>query len=219
MCRAGRVVADPPPMKEHCTSGKPVSSSARPWYDVLAAACNLRSRLSRDTRARATALAASREEAQNASFPRARAVPGGPCSAQALQEGTAPAGSLSSTVRNRGTTCQRQPPLCAPGFHVTCAHAPLRSLSLTTRRSTQAFRARAPCRAGCDRLIPDGRALHQRKASLLRCETVVRRASCGLHFAQPVFAWPSERTASLAVSQEDAQHVSFLRARPVPRWL
>ena len=82
--RAGRVVVGPRSMIRHCTGRKPLSFVTRPLYDVPAVASTLRSRLSRDTRACATALAIAREEAQHASFPRARAVPGGLCSAHAL---------------------------------------------------------------------------------------------------------------------------------------
>ena len=67
-----------------------------------------------------------------------------------------------------------------PSFWVARARAPLRWLSLGRRRSTRAFRARTPCRAGCGRLRHRERALHRRNASLLRCKTVVRRATCGL---------------------------------------
>ena len=67
--RAGRVVVGPCRMEGHCTSGKPLSFRARTWYDVLDAASTLRSRLSRDTRARATALTDYRDEAQHASLP------------------------------------------------------------------------------------------------------------------------------------------------------
>ena len=71
--RAGRVVVGPRSIEGHCTGGKPLSFGARPWNDVPAAASTLRSRLSRDARARATALAVSREEAQHARFPRGHA--------------------------------------------------------------------------------------------------------------------------------------------------
>ena len=81
--------------------------------------------------------------------------------------------------RDHGATCQLRPPQCVAGFRVACAGAPLRSLSLG-RRSTRACCARAPRRAGCGRSVKLIRPLHQREASLLRCETVVRYASCGL---------------------------------------
>ena len=73
-------------------------------------------------------------------------------------------------------------------FCVACACAPLRCLSLGRRQSTQACRARTPCRAGCGRSRPVKRTLRQRGLSLLRCETVVRCASCGIHFAHPASA-------------------------------
>ena len=52
-----------------------------------------------------------------------------------------------------------------------------------------AARALAPCRAGYRRSMSYGRAMHQQAVSPLQYETVVRRASCGLHFAQSPFAW------------------------------
>ena len=68
----------------------------------------------------------------------------------------------------------------AAGIRVARELAPLRCLSLGRWRNTRARRARAPCRAGCDCHTCYGRALHRRKAYLLLCKTVVRRASCGL---------------------------------------
>ena len=55
---------------------------------------------------------------------------------------------------------------------------------------------------------------------MLRCETVVRRASRSLHFAQPGFALRTrERAAVLALCGEEAQHVRLPRARDAPRGL
>ena len=48
------------------------------------------------------------------------------------------------------------------------------------RRSTRACCVRAPCRAGCGRLIPHEGNLRWREASLLRRATVVQRASYGV---------------------------------------
>ena len=64
-------MAGPSLMKGYCAGRKPPSVVAKPWHDVPAAASTLRSRLSRDMRARTTALAVSHKEAQHASFPRA----------------------------------------------------------------------------------------------------------------------------------------------------
>ena len=44
--------------------------------------------------------------------------------------------------------------------------------------------------------------LHRREASPLRCETLLRRASCGVLFAQPAFASVFARTLGLALSRE-----------------
>ena len=76
--RAGNValiVVDPGPLKGRCASGDYLSFGARPWCDVPAAAFILRIRLPRDTRACATALPVSREDAEHAILPRARAMP------------------------------------------------------------------------------------------------------------------------------------------------
>ena len=66
------------------------------------------------------------------------------------------------------------------GAHVS---APLRSLSFGKRRSTRAYRARAPCRAEPSRSVHHVRPLHQREASLLRLQDRLRRASRGLKCA------------------------------------
>ena len=75
VCCAALVVIGSCTMKGHCTGEKPLSFGARPWCGVPAAASTLRSRTLRGTRGRAIALAVSRQEAQHARLPRARAVP------------------------------------------------------------------------------------------------------------------------------------------------
>ena len=72
----------------------------------------------------------------------------------------------------------------AAGLRV-CAHAiaPLCYLSLGRRRSKCACGAHAPCRAGCSRSVLFTRALHQREASTLRCNAVLRHASRGIQQA------------------------------------
>ena len=241
--RAARVLVVPFTMEGHCTGMRPLSFGARPWCDMPTVASSLHSQLSRGERWRATALAVSREEAQRARLPSARAAL--VCSVHTPYKATAPARGLfssvqgrgamcqlrppvlrsrisrgargcttafavsreeaqhvqwlrtrdvprglwllhtparglSSSVRDRGTTCQLRSPLCAASFRMARAGAPLHSLSV--RRSTRAFRERAPRRAGCGRSINYKRPLHQREASLLRCETMVRRAGCGLPY-------------------------------------
>ena len=80
----------------------------------------------------------------------------------------------------------------AAGFGVTDAGARLGWLSLGSWQKTQACCSRALCRACYDRLTCYRRTLHRRMASLLRCKTVVRRASC-LSNAQPAFAWHARK--------------------------
>ena len=96
------------------------------------------------------------------------------------RKGAAPARGLSPSARGRGATCQLRPPTPSQRRVSRAAQARLRSLSLGRRRSTRACCVRAPCRAGCGRLMHCRRALRRREASLLRRAPVVRRASCGL---------------------------------------
>ena len=55
-----------------------------------------------------------------------------------------------------------------------------RSLSQGRRRTTRVRCTRAPCSAGCGRLMPYSKAVRRRDAPLLRRASVVQRASCGL---------------------------------------
>ena len=57
--RVARVAVAPCTIEERCASEKPFSFGSRPRYDMSTAASYLRSRLSRDARGRATALARS----------------------------------------------------------------------------------------------------------------------------------------------------------------
>ena len=123
-------------------------------------------------------------------------------------------------MQDRGAACQLRPPLCAVGLCVARAGAPSRSLSLGRRRSTRGCRARAPCRAGCGRPIHNKRPLHRRAASLRRCKTVVRRASCGLHFAQLAFASRTPaRHCACCLSGVGSPRAVPACARGVPHWL
>ena len=101
----------------------------------------------------------------------------------AHEKSTAPAIGLSPSARARGATCQLRPPTPRQRRRAGV------SLSLGRRHSTRAFCARAPCRAGCGRPVPVRIALRWSDASLLLRAPVVRRASYGLHFAQPAIAW------------------------------
>ena len=70
---------------------------------------------------------------------------------------------------------------------VAHACAPLRWLSLGSRRSTRGRWTCAPCRASCGRCKPYASALPRREASLLRRADLVRRASCGLQHTANFF--------------------------------
>ena len=79
---------------------------------------------------------------------------------------------------------------------------------------TRTCDARASFRAGCGRSMYYRKALHQRKASLLRCKTVVRRASCGLqHTAGFRVANAWARHCARCLSGVGAARVTATRAR------
>ena len=105
------------------------------------------------------------------------------------------------------------------GLRLARASALLRSLSLGRRRSTRACCARALCHGGGCRSVQHKRALHRREASLIRRTAVLRRASVGHTEPAGIRVARACAPLSLAVSQEEAQHASLLRARAVPRWL
>ena len=168
-CRAGWV--GPRSVTGHCTGGKPLSFVARPWYDVPAVASTLRSGLSRDTRTCATALAIAREEAQHASFPRVRTVPGGLWSVNALWKDTAPAESLSP--------CQLRSPLCAAGFRVPLRNHCARSLSRGGAARELAERARRARQVVVDQRPMEGHCTRSEPLSFCA------RPWCDV----PAFAW------------------------------
>ena len=83
-----------------------------------------------------------------------------------------------TVVRRASCSLQR-----AAGVRVARAQAPLRWLCLSGGGETRELATYATCCAGCARPTRHGRALHRREASLLRCKTVVRRASCDLQLS------------------------------------
>ena len=135
------------------------------------------------TRDHATTLALFREEAQHATrgvgTPR-RAGGNRPMLFRSpLRQRDRPFLQCTAVLRHASRCLQR-----AVDLRV-CAHAnaPLRYLSLGRRRNTRACGVRAPRCAGCSRPMPFGRTLHQREVSILRCSTVLPRASRGLERA------------------------------------
>ena len=141
-------------------------------------------------------------------------------SVRALGKGTAPARCIFLSAYSRGTTCQRWPSRIIRCYEAR-AGAPLRSLSLVRWRSTRACCAHAP-RTTLRRLLsvnalgkgatpprdlcPSARG---RGATCQRWPSRIRRLSRGTR----------ERATALAVSRQEAQHPSLLRARTVSRQL
>ena len=106
-------------------------------------------------------------------------------------------------------------------FRVALALLRALSLSLGRRNSTRACGMHAPRCAGWSRCVPYGRALHQPRASLLRCTAVLRRASCGLQrkLSAAAFRVAEASLRPLSLSREKAQHANLRRARAAPRKL
>ena len=74
-------------------------------------------------------------------------------------------------------------------------------------------RARAPRRAGDNRLVCYGRALYKREAALFRCKAMLPRASPGPHLVRWLARVARLRDTALALCWEEAQHARFRRAR------
>ena len=109
--RASLVVVGPCTIKTTALSRR-LFSSPRAAV-VRRASCGLQrtvARRSRSARRRATPLAVSREEAQHASLPRARAAPRWLWSSLVIQKDTTPERRRSPSARGRGATCQLWPP-------------------------------------------------------------------------------------------------------------
>ena len=93
---------------------------------------------------------------------------------------TATAKGRSPSAQDRAATCQLRPPTHSRLSHGAHASAPLRSLSMGRWRSTHACEEHVRYRAGCSRSVRYTRLPHRREASLQRCKTVLRHASCAL---------------------------------------
>ena len=139
------------------------------------------------------------------------------------RKSTAPARGLSPSARARGATCQLRPPTPSQRRVSRSAGAPALAVSGEEAQHSSLL-ARAPCRAGCGRLMPKKGAAPARGLSP---SARGRGATCQLR--PPT---PSQRRVSrsagapaLAVSGEEAQHSSLLArapcragcGRPMPR--
>ena len=76
--------------------------------------------------------------------------------------------------------------------------------------------ARAPRRADGNRFMYHERALHERKAALLRCKAVLPRASPCPHFVRRLARAARLRATALALSGEEAKHMRLLCSRAAP---
>ena len=198
-------------MKGHCTGGRPLSFGARPWCDVRAVASITQPAVAcyANERHCAGCLSGGGETRELAARARRaalaviglRAMKGHCTGGRPLSFGARPWCDVRAVASN-----------AQPAFACT-RRAPLRWLSLGRWRNTQACRARAPCRAGCDRRTSYERALHRRKTSLLRCKTVVRRASCGFHHAAGCRVHANERHCAGCLSGGGETRKLAARAR------
>ena len=139
-------------------------------------------RLSRDRRASTTALAVSRKVAKHSGLPRAGAVPRSlrspPCDTEGhCTDGRPVYSGARPWCDVRALTSSAPPAFAWRARKPHCAGC------VTGGGETRARSACRPSRAGCDRSTCNESELLRREASLLRCKTVVRRASCGLQCA------------------------------------
>ena len=173
---------------------------------------------SRGTQALLRALSLSGGGAAHARAPRragwSRFVPYG----RALHQREVTLLWCTAALRIACRSLQRQ---ARAAFRVALALLRALSLSLGRRNSTRACGMHAPRCAGWSRCVPYGRALHQPRASLLRCTAVLRRASCGLQrkLSAAAFREAEASLRPLSLSREKAQHANLRRARAAPRKL
>ena len=183
---------------------------------AVASNANPAPRVLRSTGAHAPAV--SGEEAQCSSFLLTRTAPRGSLPGPTLLRYPVPSGDHSASARGRGATCPLWPPTPSQRRASCAAQARLRSLSLEKRRSAQAFCARAPRRPGRDRGLRRNAAQRQRETSLIRRTAMVPRANCVSSNAKMVpCVLRSAGAPALAVTGEEAQCSTLLRARKAPR--
>ena len=176
----------------------------------------MRSRHSRGTRASATALAVSQEVAKYVRLPHARRVVLAVVGLRAI--GTHRTGERSLSLGSK-QWCDVRVVIsnAKPGFawHTRTRHC---AGCLPGGGELRKLVACVPCRAACKLAAHYGLSRHRRGASLLRCKTVVRRASCDL-----------QRVAGIGVAHTHAplrwlslgrwRNTRPYHKRAVPRWL
>ena len=171
------------------------------------------------TCARATALAVSREEAQHASLPRARRaalVVFGPRTTDWHCSGERPLGFVARPWSDMLAAASNQQPAFA--WQTRARHCATCLSGGGAARKLAA--ARAPCCAGCNQSVHYGNALHQREASLSLGAVSWCDLPAAASNAQSAVSRDAHGCATkLAISQEEAQHASLMRARAVSLWL
>ena len=148
--RAALVLTGLRSMEVHCTCGRPLSFGARPWCDVRAVASNAQPAFAWHVNRRRCAGCLSGSGETRELTARAQCHAG--CTRSPRYKVTR-YWRKAFLFRRRSvlqsTSCGLQRTPCIP---MACEQAPLRLLSLGRWRNTQGRRARAQCRAGCDRV-------------------------------------------------------------------
>ena len=216
--RAALVVVGSCLIERHCTGERPLSFGARPWCDVPAAASNAKPapRVSRGAGALRSLSLGGGAALELAARARGAALV---VVGLALSNGAATARGLSPSARDRGATCQLRPPTASQRRVAHAAQARRRSLSLGRRRSTRACFARAPCRAGCGRLVSHRKACAPARG--LSPSARGRGATCQLRPPTPsqhrVCRAAKARRRSLSLGGGAA--LELAACARVPRWL
>ena len=153
-------------MEGHCTSEKPPFLQHQPVLPHASPSPHFATWLARVARLRATALALSGDEAQHVCFRRARASRR-TGDTRSMHYGRALHERKPLFLRHQPVLPRASPaPHCARWLARVALFAPLRLLSLGTRRRTCSSEARAPRRAGDTRSMHHERVLHEREAAV-----------------------------------------------------
>ena len=209
--RVALAAAGPGASERYCTGGRHLIFGARPWCDVRALTSSSAASI-RVARAQAPLRWLSLGRWRNTRAFRAQTPCRAECDRSACPEIELHRrkGSLlrcKMVVRRASCVLQR-----TTGIHMARTQAPLRWLSLVRWRKHEIV-ACTLRRAGCSRSTPYARTQHTREASLLRCKTVVRRASCDLQQRSRHSRGTRTSATAVAVSRKMAKNTSFSRAR------
>ena len=139
-------------------------------------------------------------------------------SAHALSKDTALTSGLSPSARGRGATYQLRPPRISRCSRSTRKPATALAVSREEAQYASLLRARA-----VPRWLWSVGALRKEIAPTSGLYSSARGRGATYQLRPPIISRCSrgtrERVTALAVSREEAQHASLLRARTVPGWL